>query len=187
VLFYIKRYLSLEIVVTLLLGGLGYWGIRRNALPFDLRPTPPRIAFGIAGSLWLALWTLLVQYGYALFKGKVYSRKLTASLAKEYAHAGPVQILLGGLTAACGEEIFFRGFLQQVLGIIPASLLFMLAHFGKKDIRVVSLWSVFQALYLGLFFIWSKNLLVPMIAHGLFDLGGMIYFRNFMARIEKAA
>jgi hypothetical protein len=55
--------------------------------------------FGIAGSLWLALWTLLVQYGYALFKVKVYSQKLTASLAKEYAHSGPAQILLGGLTA----------------------------------------------------------------------------------------
>jgi membrane protease YdiL (CAAX protease family) len=187
VLFYIKRYLSLEIVVTLLLGGLGYWGIRRNALPFDLRATPPRIAFGVAGSLWLALWTLLVQYGYSLFKGKAYARELTASLAKEYAHAGPAQILLGGVTAACGEEIFFRGFLQQILGIVPASILFMLAHFGRKEIRVISLWSVFQALYLGLFFIWSRNLLVPMIAHGLFDLGGNIYFRNFMARLEKTA
>jgi membrane protease YdiL (CAAX protease family) len=59
--------------------------------------------------------------------------------------------------------------------------------FGKKDIRIISLWSVFQALYLGLFFLWSKNLLVPMIAHGLFDLGGMIYFRTFMARLAKAA
>ena len=186
-LFYIKRYLSLEIVVTLLLGGLGYWGIRRNALPFDLRATPQRIAFGVAGSLWLALWTLLVQYGYALFKGRVYARELTAALAKEYARARPAQIFLGGLTAACGEEIFFRGFLQQMLGLVPASLLFMLAHFGKKEIRVISLWSVFQSLYLGLFFIWSKNLLVPMIAHGLFDLGGMIYFRNFMARLEKMA
>jgi len=187
VLFYIKRYLSLEIVVTLVLGGLGYWGIRRNALPFDLRPTPQRIAFGIAGSLFLAMWTLLVQNGYALFKGKVYARGLTAALAREYAHAGPAQIFLGGLTAAFGEEIFFRGFLQQTLGLVPASLLFMLAHFGKKEIRIISLWSVFQALYLGLFFIWSKNLLVPMIAHGLFDLGGMIYFRNFMARSETTA
>jgi membrane protease YdiL (CAAX protease family) len=187
VLFYIKRYLSLEIVVTLVLGGLGYWGIRRNALAFDLRPTPQRLAFGIVGSLWLALWTLLVQYGYALFKGRAYARGLTAALAKEYAHAKPAQIFLGGLTAACGEEIFFRGFLQQILGLIPASLLFMLAHFGKKDIRIISLWSVFQALYLGLFFVWSKNLLVPMIAHGLFDLGGMIYFRNFMAHLEKTA
>jgi membrane protease YdiL (CAAX protease family) len=187
VLFYIKRYLSLEIVVTLLLGGLGYWGIWRNAFPFDLKPTPQRIVLGVACSLWLVLWTLLVQYGYALFKRRAYARELTATLAKEYAQARPAQIFLGGLTAACGEEIFFRGFLQQVLGLIPASLLFMLAHFGKKDIRIISLWSVFQALYLGLFFIWSKNLLVPMIAHGLFDLGGMIYFRNFMARSEKTA
>jgi uncharacterized protein len=103
-----------------------------------------------------------------------------------YAHAGPAQIILGGVTAAFGEELFFRGFLQQSLGLVPASLLFMLAHFGKKDIRVVSLWSIFQALYLGLFFAWSGNLLVPMIAHGLFDLGGMIYFRSFMAHLERS-
>ena len=113
--------------------------------------------------------------------------KLTGSLAKEYAQTGALQIILGGLTAACGEEIFFRGFVQQAWGLIPASLLFMLAHFGKRDIRVVSLWSIFQGFYLGLFFLWSKNLLVPMIAHGLFDFGGMIYFRNFMSRSEKTA
>jgi hypothetical protein len=93
---------------------------------------------------------------------------------------------LAGLTA-CTEEIFFRGFLQQKFGLIAASLLFMLAHFGKRDIRVVSFWSVFQGIYLGLFFLWSGDLLVPMIAHGLFDIGGMIYFRTFMARIETTA
>ena len=186
-LFYIKRYLSLEIVVTLVLGGLGYRAIRRSALPFYLRPSPLAIALGLAGSLWLALWTLLVQYGYAVARGKAYSEQLTASLAREYANASPIQILLGGLTAACGEEIFFRGFVQQAFGLAAASLLFMLAHFGKKEIRTVSLWSIFQGLYLGLFFVWSKNLLVPMVAHGLFDIGGMIYFRGFMAQREKAA
>jgi membrane protease YdiL (CAAX protease family) len=184
-LFYIKRYLSLEIVVTLLLGGLGYWAIRRNGLALNLRLTPQVIALGLAGSLWLTLWTLLVQYGYSVAKGKAYSEQLTASLAREYANISPIQILFGGLTATCGEEIFFRGFVQQAFGLVAASLLFMLAHFGKKEIRIVSLWSIFQGLYLGLFFAWSKNLLVPMIAHGLFDMGGMIYFRAFMAHREK--
>jgi len=185
VLFYIKRFLTLEIAVTLLLGGLGYWGIRHSHLPFTLTINPREIALGIAGSLWLAAWTLLVQYGYSVAKGKAYARDLTASLASVYVGAGVAQIIFGGVTAACGEELFFRGFLQQRFGIIPASLLFMLAHFGGKKIRVVSLWSVFQALYLGLFFAWSKNLLVPMIAHGLFDIGGMIYFHEFMARLRK--
>ena len=186
-LFYIKRHLGLEIAVTVLLGGLGYWGMRRSGLGFALHVTGRTVVLGLAGAFWLTIWTFLVQYGYALVKGKTYARELTASLAKEYAHSGPVQIVLAGLTAACGEEVFFRRFLQQVLGLLPASLLFMAAHFGKKDIRIVSLWSVFQGFYLGLFFAWSKNLLVPMIAHGLFDLGGMIYFRSFMARLEKAA
>ena len=36
-LFYIKRFLSLEIAVTLLLGGLGYWGMLRSNLPLVLR------------------------------------------------------------------------------------------------------------------------------------------------------
>jgi membrane protease YdiL (CAAX protease family) len=155
-LFYIKRFLSLEIAVTFLLGGLGYWGMQRSDLPLVLRVTPRVVAMGVAGSLWLTLWTFLVQYGYAVVKGKSYAQELTATLAKSYAHVGVAQVVLAGVTAACGEEIFFRGFLQQSIGLIPASLLFMLAHFGKKEIRIISLWSVFQALYLGLFFIWSK-------------------------------
>jgi membrane protease YdiL (CAAX protease family) len=186
-LFYIKRFVSLEIVVTLLLGGLGYWGIRRYHLPLILDISPRTIALGVMGSLWLAVWTLLVQSGYSIAKGKAYSQKLTASLARVYVSAGLPQIIFGGITAACGEELFFRGFLQQRFGIIAASLLFMLAHFGGKEIRVVSLWSIFQALYLCLFFAWSKNLMVPMIAHGLFDIGGMLYFQEFMARLGKTA
>jgi membrane protease YdiL (CAAX protease family) len=186
-LFYVKRFLSLEIVVTLLLGGLGYWGIRRYHLPLILDISPRAIALGVSGSLWLAVWTLLVQSGYSVAKGRAYAQDLTASLARVYLGAGVAQIIFGGITAACGEELFFRGFLQQRFGIIAASLLFTLAHFGGKEIRVVSLWSIFQALYLGLFFAWSRNLLVPMIAHGLFDIGGMIYFREFMTRLRKMA
>ena len=185
-LFYVKKFLRLELAVTFLLGGLGYWGMRRYSFPLNIRATPRAIAEGVAGSICLTLWTFLVQGGYALVKGKSYAQQLTFSLARQYSHVSEAQIVLGGVTAALGEEVFFRGFVQQALGIISASLLFMLAHFGKKDIRVVSLWSVFQAVYLGLFFAWSKNLIVPMIAHGLFDLGGMIYFRAFMARYENA-
>ncbi|HEY6304640.1 MAG TPA: CPBP family intramembrane glutamic endopeptidase [Terriglobales bacterium] len=145
-------------------------------LPQHLRPSPFDVVLGVAGAAWLGVWTLLVQYGYRVFKGSAFAEQLTASLAKEYANPSPAQTLLGGITAACGAEILFRGFIQQWLGLIVASLLFMVAHFGKKDIRVVSYWSIFQGLYPGLFFAYSKNLIVPMIAHGLFDMGGMAYF-----------
>lgn len=186
-LFYVKRHLALEITVTVLLGAVGVFGIHAANLPFDLRPTTASVSLGIAGFLWLALWTRLVQFGYQLAKGSAYARQLTASLAKEFADARPLQMLLGGLTAACGEEIFFRGFIQSRWGIFVASILFMAAHIGKKDIRIVSYWSFFQGLYLGVFYVFSAKLLVPMIAHGLFDIGGMIYFRDFMKRSEKPA
>jgi len=186
-LFYVKRHLALEIAVTFFLGTVGFWGIRAGNLPFDLRPTAASIVLGIAGFIWLALWTRLVQYGYQVAKGSAYARQLTASLAKEFADARPLQMVLGGLTAACGEEIFFRGFIQARWGLLAASVLFMAAHIGRRDIRVISYWSFFQGLYLGLFYMLTAKLLVPMIAHGLFDIGGMIYFRDFMTRSEKPA
>src|ERR1700730_19322622 len=67
-LFYIKRYLSLEIVVTLLLGGLGYWAIRRNGLPLNLRLTPQVIAPGLDWSLFFILLILILQFCYMVDK-----------------------------------------------------------------------------------------------------------------------
>ena len=186
-LFYIKKYLSLEIVITLLLGGVGYWQIKLHNFPIKLRPEKYAVVCGLAGFFWLALWTLLAQRSYGIFKGRAYVQNLTATLAKQFVKAGPLQMILGGVTAAFGKEVFFRGFLQPWLGPVPASLLFMAAHFGNREIRVISLWSVFQGLYLGLFYTWTGNLLVPMIAHGPFDIGGMIYFRSFMRNTRRAA
>ncbi len=80
--------------MTLLLGGLGYWGIRHNHLPFIFDISPREIALGVAGSMWLAAWTLLVQYGYSVAKGRAYAQNLTASLASVYVGAGAAQIIL---------------------------------------------------------------------------------------------
>jgi membrane protease YdiL (CAAX protease family) len=90
------------------------------------------------------------------------------------------------MTAALGEEIFFRGFVQQAFGLWAGALAFMACHLGAKDIRVISYWSLAQGLWLGIFFSATGNLLVPMLAHGLFDVGGMIYFRWFLARPQPA-
>src|SRR5918912_1089505 len=98
-LFYVKRSLPMEIAVTLLLVGLGYWGIRSNGLALNLTLSSQVIIFGVTGAFWLTIWTFLVQHGYSVFKGEFYARNLTASLAKEYSHASAIQIILGGLTA----------------------------------------------------------------------------------------
>jgi len=93
--------------------------------------------------------------------------------------------MIGFQTSLISIALTIPSLVRHGLGLIVASLLFMVAHFGRKDIRVVGYWSIFQGLYLGLFFAYSKNLIVPMIAHGLFDMGGMVYFRGFMLRPQN--
>lgn len=179
-LFYIKKYIWLELAVTLLLGSAGYIGIRSFDLPFDISFNLLTVVYGFAAFVAITGWTFLVQKGYAFLRGKEFAKQLTISLAKEYAEASPLQAIFGGITAAFGEELFFRGFIQGKWGIAAGTILFGLAHFGKKDIRVVSYWSFAHGLLFGLSYSLAGNLLVPMIAHGLFDLGGVVYFRIFM-------
>ncbi len=123
-LFYIKRHLWLEVTVTILLASLGLRGMHALNLPLHMKPRPFDVVVGVLGAASLGVWTLLVQYGYRVFKGSAFAEQLTPSLTMEYVNPHPAQILPGGLTAACGEEIFFRGFIQQWLGLIVASLLF---------------------------------------------------------------
>jgi membrane protease YdiL (CAAX protease family) len=180
VLFYVKKYLWLDLVVTLILGGLGWFGIDYFSLPCELAITPTAVCQAIAGFLLITAWTFLVQRAYALFKGNDYAKALTEALTKEYDKTSRLTALAAGLTAAFGEELFFRGFIQQKRGLIAASCMFGIAHYGKRDIRVISHWSFVHGLLFGLSFRFTGNLLVPLLTHDLFDFGGVIYFRQVM-------
>ena len=179
-LIYVKKYLRLDLAVTLMLGGLGYGGISYFAHPLALRVTPIALLQGFGSFLIITAWTFTVQRGYALTKGGLFAKQLTESLAKEYASASDFKAIAAGLTAALGEEVFFRGFIQRKCGLIAASLLFGFAHYGKRDIRVVSHWSYVHGLLFGLSYKLAGNLFVPIVAHGMFDTGGVIYFRRIM-------
>ncbi|MCD6247734.1 MAG: CPBP family intramembrane metalloprotease [Candidatus Diapherotrites archaeon] len=67
------------------------------------------------------------------------------------------------------EEIFFRGFLVKKIGIVPASLIFGLAHYGYGSIA-----EIIGAFVLGLVFSYAykrnNNLLPNIIAHSLYNL-----------------
>ena len=177
-LFYVKKSLWLDLTVTILLGSLGYLGMRYFSVPFTFFLSVESCAQGFVCFLLIMSWTFLVQKGYALAKGREYAETLTDTLAKEYMGTSLFHALFGGLTAALGEELFFRGFIQGRWGLLAGSVAFGLAHFGKKDIRIVSYWSYIHGLLFGLAYDFTRNLAVPVIAHGLFDVGGVIYFQQ---------
>ncbi len=179
-LFYFKKHLYLEVLAAAVLGGVGVLGIRLFGVPINANVDwILLVVWGCGGAFALTLWTLLLQRGYALARGTQYADLLTRALASHFERASPAQILVA-LFAAAAEEIFFRGLIQGRWGLIAGAMSFMAAHIGKRDIRVIGYWSVFQGLGLGLLYQATDNLLVPMVSHGLFDMGAMLYFRWFM-------
>lgn len=92
-------------------------------------------------------------------------------------------VLLLGSAAGVGEELLFRGFLQQglsnLLGGIPAllaaSIVFGLLH------AVTPLYAAYATLLgalLGALFLYSGSLLPSIIAHALYDAFGILMLRR---------
>jgi membrane protease YdiL (CAAX protease family) len=93
-------------------------------------------------------------------------RELAVELARLLGALRIWQIALLALASGLGEELFFRGALQPRVGLVPASLLFGLAHLLPS--WPLALWSLFAAvagLVFGLLFDGTGNLLAPVIAH----------------------
>jgi hypothetical protein len=88
-------------------------------------------------------------------------------------------LALISLLAGFGEEMLFRGVIQGALtdwlglwpGLVLASVLFGLFHpFTPFYMFLATL----VGIYLGAAWIWSENLLVPIIAHGLYDFVALV-------------
>jgi membrane protease YdiL (CAAX protease family) len=96
--------------------------------------------------------------------------------------------------AGVGEELLFRGVLQQVLAnwvgvvgaVVVTSLIFGLAHL------ITPLYGVLAALvsvYLGWLFVQYENLAVPMVTHAMYDFVALVYLvqrRNDESQQESA-
>lgn len=73
------------------------------------------------------------------------------------------------LASGIGEEIFFRGFLQQRIGILATTVFFSLAHFSYgsiSEVVVVALLSI----AMGFLFKRTGNLYAPIATHVAFNL-----------------
>jgi membrane protease YdiL (CAAX protease family) len=106
------------------------------------------------------------------------------------------QVLLISALAGFGEEVLFRGVIQpactpgsggffpSLLGILAGAVLFGALH------AVNSAYAVFATLvgiYLGALYAATGNLLVPIIAHGLYDFGAILYFQRKYRQESSAA
>lgn len=91
-----------------------------------------------------------------------------------------LQIAVVCVLAGFCEEILFRGVMQGALadwigrypGLVAASVLFGCAHLVTPAYGVIA---ALLGLYLGLLWIASGNLLVPVVTHAVYDFAGLLY------------
>ncbi len=79
-------------------------------------------------------------------------------------------VLVLAAVSGIAEEAFFRGALQPVVGLVPASLLFGLAHFvPRRDLAPWSASAVVAGFALGVLYEWTGNLVGPICAHAVIN------------------
>jgi membrane protease YdiL (CAAX protease family) len=117
-------------------------------------------------------------------------RQQVESLINEmFPAANLAQLGLVALLAGVGEELLFRGVLQNLLGqwttpltgLIMVSILFGMAHALSKLYFLL-------ALLIGLCFGWLvyryDDLVAPMVAHSLYDFVALVYISRSAKRLQ---
>jgi membrane protease YdiL (CAAX protease family) len=95
-----------------------------------------------------------------------------------------------GVAAGLGEEMLFRGVLQYELGIrfgevvavAVASVVFGLLHAVTP---VYALLASVASVYFGWLYLDSGNLAVPIAAHGIYDIGALVYAHWTVANLTQ--
>jgi len=92
-----------------------------------------------------------------------------------------LQLFTISVVAGLSEEAFFRGAIQGsladrvnvILAVVLASALFGAFHLLTWTYAIIA---AFIGAYLGLLWIWTGNLLTPMITHAVYDFVALVYF-----------
>ena len=105
-------------------------------------------------------------------------RDLRVSVLPLVRHVMLSEVVVVACLAGLSEEIFFRGVLQDEIGIGLASLAFGLLH--ALSVAYV-LWATVVGVYLGWLTQWSGNLWLAIVAHSVVDFVGLWYLRYIVA------
>jgi len=132
------------------------------ALTWSVLATLPLVAMLLALPLARWHWTREI------------SRLIEQFILPLFTRAPVGSVMLVAVLAGVGEELLFRGVIQDglaihfgpVIGLILASLLFGLAHAVTPAYFIIA---SFMGAYLGWLYLHTGNLLVPIIVHALYD------------------
>ncbi|MGE0362144.1 MAG: CPBP family intramembrane glutamic endopeptidase [Vicinamibacterales bacterium] len=80
------------------------------------------------------------------------------------------QIVTVSAAAGIGEELFFRGFLQPLAGVVAAALAFGAAHVAGARLVAFGIWAAGMGLVLGGLATATGGIVAPITAHACYDV-----------------
>lgn len=163
-------------VIYAVLAALGWGGawLFLDRSPLALPDVPPvalwlKAALGVGVGLAVFGADQLAERFFALF------RTMGAAFRQLLGKLGPAQAIALALFSAVGEEIFFRGFLEAWIGIIPASLAFGLLHIAPdRRLWPWPILAVGMGFAFGGLFEYTGDVLAPMLAHFTINYFGLM-------------
>lgn len=166
------------------LGGVafaaGWW---LGVDPFtQLRPEGAAILYGVLATLPMLLTFWLLIRGVVPVAGSIRAA-VDEWLAPFFACWTLPEIALAAAAAGLGEELLFRGLLQDaltprfgwLLALVFASVAFGLVHLITVE---YALYATLVGAYLGGLYLLSENLMAPIVAHSVYDLVALLYIRR---------
>jgi membrane protease YdiL (CAAX protease family) len=117
----------------------------------------------------LAAAVLTVSGGLVVYRLVPVMRRIASEVAPRVVDpANELQLVFVALLSGFGEEILFRGVVQQEFGLVVAAVVFGLVHVGPdRRYLVWTLWALFAGFLLGGLYELTGALLAPVTAHAL--------------------
>jgi membrane protease YdiL (CAAX protease family) len=135
----------------------------------------------LAGCIAATLFAWLMVYATrVLVTHTLWARALHTSLRAELLGLDSLQMAVLALVGAFSEELFFRAALSSTLGLMPASLVFAVAHLARgKGAWPRAMWAFGMGVCLSLLLLMSGSLLPPVLAHCIINYENMQYICNY--------
>ncbi|KPK15602.1 MAG: hypothetical protein AMJ62_08790 [Myxococcales bacterium SG8_38] len=140
---------------------------------------PFRTRLAVSLGLGLGVALVVVALTPRLVERAEWARALHAELKTIIAPLSKPEITMLALASGVAEEIFFRGAMQPVLGLVVASLIFGAFHLGpRKAFPAWAIWAFALGLLFGIIFELTGTLWGPVLAHVWINQRNMLFLRR---------
>ncbi len=155
-----------------------------------LKSVEAAIGVGVMAGLACMVCNFLIDRALRIGFSQRYASRFEKFALDVIGRMRPLDALAGGLMAGVGEEPLFRGVLiplcdPPVIGILVSAVVFGLAHYLRREYFGFLIWGMGEGLVFGSLFVLTGSLLVPAIAHGMFDFVGFLYFERIRDSSER--